>query len=69
VDQALSRVCEGLLSFGPGSKSKLNGWKKKNKNKNKKKSCLVDGWLLSECGCVEDGSLLPLMMLVEGTQQ
>jgi hypothetical protein len=33
VDQALSRVCEGLLSIGPGSKSKLYGRKKKNKNK------------------------------------
>jgi hypothetical protein len=28
---------------------------------------LVVGWLLSECGGVEDGSLLPLMVLVDGT--
>jgi hypothetical protein len=28
-------VCEGLLSIGPGSKSNLYGWKKKNKNKKK----------------------------------
>jgi hypothetical protein len=28
---------------------------------------LMDGWLLSECGCVEDGSLLPFVVLVEGT--
>jgi hypothetical protein len=30
---------------------------------------LVDGWSLSEYSCVEDGSLLPLMVLVEGTQR
>jgi hypothetical protein len=28
---------------------------------------LVDGWTLFECGGVEDGSLLPLMVLMEGT--
>jgi len=34
MDQALSRVCEGLSSFGPGSKSKRVG--RKNKKKKKK---------------------------------
>jgi hypothetical protein len=29
VDQAPTRVCEGLLLFGPSSKSKRYGWKKK----------------------------------------
>jgi len=29
---------------------------------------LVDGWSLSECGRVEDGPLLPFVVLVEGTQ-
>jgi hypothetical protein len=29
----------------------------------------VDEWSLSECGCVEDGSLLPYMLPVEGTQR
>jgi hypothetical protein len=33
VDQALSRVCEGLFSFGPGSKSRRVGMKNKNKKK------------------------------------
>jgi len=33
VDQALSRVCEGLILVGPGFKSKRYGRKKKNKNK------------------------------------
>jgi hypothetical protein len=28
---------------------------------------LVDGWSLSECSRVEDGSLLPFVMLVEET--
>jgi hypothetical protein len=28
---------------------------------------LVYGWSLLECGCVEDGFLLPLVALVEGT--
>jgi len=37
VDQALSRVCEGLLSIGPGSKSKLYGQKNKNKKKRKRR--------------------------------
>jgi len=36
VDQALSRVCEGLISVGPGSKSKRFGRKKKNKNKKRR---------------------------------
>jgi hypothetical protein len=30
---------------------------------------LVDGWTLSECGRVENGSLLPYVVLVEGTQR
>ena len=34
VDQVLSRVCEGLSSFGPGLKSKRVG--RKNKTKKKK---------------------------------
>lgn len=29
---------------------------------------LVDGWSLAECGHVEDGPLLPFVVLVEGTQ-
>jgi hypothetical protein len=29
---------------------------------------LVDGWSLMECGRVEDGPLLPFVVLVEGTQ-
>jgi hypothetical protein len=29
---------------------------------------LVDGWSLAECGRVEDGPLLPFVVLVEGTQ-
>jgi hypothetical protein len=29
---------------------------------------LVDRWSLLECGRVEDGSLLPFVVLVEGTQ-
>jgi hypothetical protein len=29
---------------------------------------LVDGWSLSECGRVEDGPLLPFVVLVEGRQ-
>jgi hypothetical protein len=29
---------------------------------------LVDGWLLSECGRVENGPLLPFVVLVEGMQ-
>jgi hypothetical protein len=36
VDQALSRICEGLFSFGPGSKSKCIGWKKKIKNRKRR---------------------------------
>jgi hypothetical protein len=36
VDQALSRVCEGLFSFGPGSKSKCVGRKKKIKNRKRR---------------------------------
>jgi len=36
VDQALSRVCEGLFSVGPGSKSKCGGWKKKIKNRKRR---------------------------------
>jgi hypothetical protein len=36
VDQALSRVCEGLILVGPGSKSKRYGRKKKNKNKKRR---------------------------------
>jgi hypothetical protein len=27
---------------------------------------LVNGWSLSECGCVKDGTLLPFVVLVEG---
>jgi len=27
----------------------------------------VDGWSLSECDCVEDGSLLLFVVLVDGT--
>jgi hypothetical protein len=36
VDQALSRICEGLFSFGPGSKSKCIGRKKKIKNRKRR---------------------------------
>jgi hypothetical protein len=31
-------------------------------------SLLVDGWSLSECDRVEDGSLLPFVVPMEGTQ-
>jgi hypothetical protein len=37
VDQAFSRVCEGLLEFGPGLKPKVNGRKRKNKLKKKRR--------------------------------
>jgi len=36
VDQVLSRVCEGLSSFGPGLKSKQVGWKNKTKKKKRR---------------------------------
>jgi hypothetical protein len=29
---------------------------------------LVNGWSLSECNSVEDGSFLPFLVLVEGTE-
>jgi len=29
---------------------------------------LVDGWSLPECNRVEDGPLLPFVVLMEGTQ-
>jgi hypothetical protein len=41
VDQAFSRVCEGLLEFGPGLKPKVNGRKRKNKLKKKRRLRLV----------------------------
>jgi hypothetical protein len=37
VDQAFSRVCEGILEFGPGLKPKVNGRKRKNKLKKKRR--------------------------------
>jgi hypothetical protein len=37
VDQALSRVCEGLLEIGPGLKPNVNGRKRKNKLKKKRR--------------------------------
>jgi hypothetical protein len=37
VDQAYSRVCDGLLEHGPGLKPKVNGRKRKNKPKKKRR--------------------------------
>jgi hypothetical protein len=37
VNQAYSRVCDGLLELGPGLKPKINGWKRKNKPKKKRR--------------------------------
>jgi hypothetical protein len=37
VDKAFSRVCEGLIEFGPGVKPSVNGQKRKNKLKKKRR--------------------------------
>jgi len=37
VDQAYSRVCDGLLELGPGLRPKINGRKRKNKPKKKRR--------------------------------
>jgi len=60
VDQAFSRVCEGLLEFGPGFKPNVNGRKRKNKLKKKKRLRWVQKDLKPNAYVLKDSVVLPV---------
>jgi hypothetical protein len=60
VDQAFSRVCEGLLEIGPGLKLNVNGWKRKNKLKKKKRLLWVQKDPKPNAYVLKDPVVLPM---------